>query len=181
MASKQGMPVLNTFPAIKQLGEQRLQELCDEFRSGYVARAFAISRLDLRTTGGELSLDFACELTHAVKPNEAYCFPMDELLRFIADNGIADESKREDTKARIRNARERGGPEVYRQFRINPGPKLPLFLTCKTPTCGNMMMTQLTAYRCERQEWDSIDPITCPRCQQTHTYTDADLHFGPNQ
>jgi hypothetical protein len=173
-----GMPVLNEFPEIKALGERRLQELCDDFRSTYVAKEFAIVKLFVQTIEGDLSLDFTCELTHEFKPGEEYYFPMDELLRFIADHGIDNETERESTKARIQSARQRGGPEVYRRFRLNPGPRLPLFLTCKNPDCQNVMQTQLRAYRCERVEMEYIEPITCPHCKQESQFTDKDLHFG---
>lgn len=180
MSGLKGLPVFNVFPEIKHLGEQRLQQLCDRFGESYVGREFAISQLEVADENGELQLTFECHLTHEIKAGEDYHFPMDELLRFIADNGIADESKRETGKQRIQSARQKGGPDVYRRFKLNPGPKLPLFLTCKNPTCGNVMKTQLTAYRCERQEWEYIEPITCPRCNRESQFTDQALHFGPN-
>ncbi len=175
-----GMPVLKVFPEIKALGKHRLQELCDAFRVTYVAREFAITKLNVQTIDGDLSLDFMCELTHTFKLDEEYYFPMDELLYFIADHGIEDEAKRESVKSRIQLARQKVGPDTYRRFTLKPGPKLPLFLTCKNSTCQNLMQTQLTAYRCERVEMEYIEPIACPRCGQESQFTDKDFHFGPN-
>ena len=180
MSGGKGLLVLNVFAAIKGLGERRLQELCDNFRSGYLAREFAISRLEVRTVKGQLSLEFAAEVTHSVKARDEYFFPTDELLGYIVDQGIADDAERKQTKAQIKAARERNGPNACRRFVIPTGPKFPLFIRCKKLACGNLMLTDLTAYRCERIESWRVDPMTCARCKQTRSYSGADLHFGPS-
>lgn len=136
------LPILQLFPEIERLGQPRLQEICNRWLQTPIAKEFAVTEL-LVEDDGQLWLSFQCKMTHRIQSGEEYYFPMDELLTFIVDQGVA-ESEQESAKARIRNARK-NGPDVYRKFRINPGPKLPLFVTC--PHCGNVLQTQFLAYR----------------------------------
>ncbi len=174
------IPILNLFAEIKSLGHERLQELCNQFVQTPIAREFAISELFIAESDGKLTLIPSFSLTHSLQDREAIYLPTDQLLYFIVDNGITDEQLRLNLKHRIQGARQTVGPDVYRRFAANRGEKLPLFLTCKNPACGNLMQTQLTAYRCETSEWN-LEPILCPRCHQIYRCDGSDLHFGPNE
>jgi len=103
---------------------------------------------------------------------------MDELLLYVAEHGVTDPSERETLKGRIVNARRRGGPDLYRRLLLRPGPKLPLFVTCKH--CGNVMVTNMTAYRVKRIRFEP-EEIGCPRCGQSFVTDGSDFHFGPNE
>jgi predicted RNA-binding Zn-ribbon protein involved in translation (DUF1610 family) len=172
MADNSGLEIFNVFPEIARLGKRALQDLCDSWLSTAIAREFAVSSLSV---DDDLSLYPQFQFTHKIKPGEAYHFPMDRLLFFIADNGIVDVAERETVKRRIIAARE-AGPDVFTKLKINPGPKRPLFLTC--PNCGNVMQTQYTAYRCEQIRFDR-EEIECPRCHRPFPTDGSELHFEP--
>jgi hypothetical protein len=174
-----GWPVFDVYTEFKRLGQNKLQELCDSWVSSPLAREFAVSKLTVETVSGRLCLSPQMKMTHTVRNGEAYYFPTDELLLYVADKTIDDLAERDAVKARVVANRQRCGPDVYRRFILQPGPKLPIFITCKNPNCRNVIVTQLTAYRCEQQEWD-LEPIECPRCKQSFKYDGSDFHFGPN-
>lgn len=173
-------PIFDAYPEFKRLGQDKLQALCDRWMCSPIAREFAVSKVTVELANGRLCFSPEMKMTHAVENGEAYYFPTDELLFYVAGNAIDDSAERDLVKSRIVANRQRCGPEVYRRFILRPGPKLPIFITCKNPDCRNVMITQLTAYRCERQEWD-LEPIECLRCHQSFKYDGSDFHFGPNE
>jgi hypothetical protein len=173
-----GLEVFEAFPEIAELGESRINELCQAFLQTPVAKEFAVSALRAFENNGSLLMTFSVDLPHAIRDGENYFFPIDQLLRYIADQGV-DPEKRSRLKDRISNIRKHY-PNVFRRFKINPGPKLPLFLSCKNALCGCVMMTQFRAYRSERGQWGPSS-VECPRCHSLYEYDQNDLHFEPSE
>jgi hypothetical protein len=165
--------VFHSFPEIAAIGRAALQALCDTWKQTPIAREFAVTEL---TVTEALDLDFVCQMNHQVQNGEAYYFPMDELLFFIAEHGEFDLIDRERLRARIVRARE-AGPDVFRRFRVRLGERLPLFVTC--PGCHNTMQTQLSAHRNETIEMYK-EVLHCIRGHQPFQITGSDFHFGPN-
>ncbi|MGV3608929.1 MAG: hypothetical protein ACO1RA_21170 [Planctomycetaceae bacterium] len=177
MASEKGVRVFEVFPEFKALGAAKLQSLCDKWRVTPLAREFAVASLTVDVIDGSFLLSFVLELNHNFSGGDEYHFPMDELLFYVADNGVADRGQRESLKKRIKTVR-RAAPDVYRRFILQPGPKLPLFVTCKN--CGNLMQTNMEAYRVEQIRFEP-ESIVCPRCKQSFVSDGSDFHFGPNE
>jgi|GEM_PF-5988534 len=166
------LKVLQVFPEIEALGKAAIQRICDDWLQTPLAKEFAVSMLEVDEVDQRLLLSFQCKLTHTIRRGEEYYFPMDELLTFIVEKGVAD-NERDLAKERIQNARQRS-PDVYRKFRIDSGPKLPLFITCKH--CDKVLQTQFFAYR---NEVISFEPeeIECPACNKIFTIDGTELHF----
>jgi hypothetical protein len=116
-------PVFDDYPEFKRLGQDTLQELCDRWISSPLAREFAVSKVAVESVNGRLGFSPVMKMTHAVENGEAYYFPTDELLFYVADNGIDDPSERDAVKAKVVANRKRYGPDVYRRFVLKPGPK----------------------------------------------------------
>jgi predicted RNA-binding Zn-ribbon protein involved in translation (DUF1610 family) len=174
MSGESALAIFRVFPEIERLGRPTLQRLCDSWLSTPIAKEFAVSSLDVDE---KLLLRFQCQLTHKVIEGEAYYFPIDRLLFFIADNGISDVAEREAVKRRITAARGHAGPDEFSRFKINPGPKRSLFLTC--PHCGDVMQTQYMAYRSQPIRFDR-EEIECPECHRVYTTDGSELHFEPS-
>jgi predicted RNA-binding Zn-ribbon protein involved in translation (DUF1610 family) len=173
MSNASGLAIFDTFPEIKRLGKSAVQRLCDAWLATPLAREFAVSTL---TVDDNLLLSFECQLTHRFQDGEAYYFPVDRLLHYIADNGVSDSAEREKVERRIASAREQGGPDVFRRFKIHTGPKLPLFVTCEN--CGNVMQTQWSAYRCEKVRIENGE-VECTKCGHVFPIDGSELHFEP--
>jgi hypothetical protein len=173
------LPIFELFPEIKQLGAEKLQSLCNAWLPTPVAKEFALTMLQVVTVDDKLSLAFDFGLTHDVQDGESYYFPTDELLLFIADNAGLTPAVKAELVRKIIAGRRAGGPDVYRRFVIHPGPKLPLFITCKNSECLNVMQTQFTAYRNEKTTDMEPEEIECPRCRHKFTLSAGDFHFEP--
>lgn len=106
MSAETGLSVFVGFPEIELLGQAAIQQLCDSWLSTVIAKEFAVSSLEVTDN---LSLLPQFQFTHTIENREAYQFPVDRLLFFIADNGVADAAERETLKARITAARRAGG------------------------------------------------------------------------
>ena len=174
MSSEPGLAVIEAFPEIQRLGQATIQRLCDAWIMTPLAREFAVSKL---VVDDKLRLTFQFQVTHKVQDGEALYFPTDELLLYIVDNGFSGDVERDTVKRRIVAARERGGPDVFRRLKVQAGPKLPQFLTCKK--CGNVMQTQVTAFRSEKSRFEP-EEIECPRCHHVFTIDGRELHFEPD-
>jgi hypothetical protein len=173
MSDKSGLAVFEVFPEIERLGEATLQRLCDDWKATAIAKEFAVSYL---AVDDKLRLYFQCELNHELQNGEVYYFPIDRLLIYIAENGISDVNERETAKLRISAARERGGPDVFSRFKLNPGSKMPLFITCSN--CSEVLQTQYTAYRCQKIRFER-EEIECPVCHKLISTNGSEFHFEP--
>jgi len=173
MSHVAGIAVFEVFPEIQRLEKTTIQRLCDEWRATPVAKEFAITKLSV---DDRLLLKFECQFTHELQSGEAYYFPIDRLLLYIADYGLSDPGERETAKQRILTAREHGGPDVFRQFKIQLGPKLPLFITCTK--CGNIMQTQWYTFRCETVEIEGGE-VECTNCRHVFPIDGSELHLEP--
>lgn len=170
--------VLQAFPELEQLGQAKLQRLSDDWIATAIAREFAVSALEVHEEANKLLLPFEAQVTYRVQNHDDYYFPMDELLTFIAEHGIANLEMKDAAKARIRRARQDGGPDVFRRFKVYMGPKLPLFVTCQNAACGEVLQTPFSAYRAEKLQFDA-EEIECPACRTSFVIDGDALHFEP--
>ena len=175
-----GPEVFEAFPDIKALGKERLQALCDEWLGKPTAKEFAVAELFVMEEHGKLTMSFRVEVTHKLKDREEYHFPMDSLLNYIADHGIESEADREQVKADIVSKRQEVGSDVYQRFLTDLGPELAVFLTCKNPSCQDLMMTQFKGRKCETVTWGP-EQVECPCCHEIYEYDQDDMHFGSNE
>lgn len=167
--------VLPSFQPLAQLGQVRLQQMANEWLQTPVAKECGVSAIRIAE---DLALSFSLTVEHALEDAEEIHFPFDNLLMFMAENGLSDAPQLE-VKETIRVLRRRVGPRVYQRYRIDMramGPKMPLFLNCKTEGCNNSMQTQFLAYGNERIRGGPFI-VECPNCKTEHEYLEDDLHF----
>jgi hypothetical protein len=175
----QAIDIFNHFTETKSLGAARLQSICDNWLTTSIAKEFAIESIKVVEVESKIEFIFATNFTHTVEDREEYFFPMDELLLYIADHAVGSDDQKAAFKKAIVAKRRAGGPDVYRRFMVNLGPKLPLFLVCKNPQCAFPMMTQFCAHKCETFKWGPVE-VECVRCHARHHYDQGDLQFRPD-
>jgi len=177
--SQGDLSILDTFPELTALGRDRVQELSNQWVLTPKAKEFAVTEVFIAAKGAKLVLGFSVTVSHDYSEGEDYFFPMDDLLGFIIKHGIASEEQRGTLQTRLRQARLRGGRDVFQRFRIaNVGPKLALFLECKNPECKRPLRTQYRKHeRDVIREWKAT--VDCPRCGKTYDYNQKDVHFRP--
>lgn len=160
------MDLLRCFSQLSELGKDRLQELCDGWLTTPMAREASVTMV---LVGDDLSFDFATTFFHSFHGNETYHFPADDLLHYLAENGVED-AKRAELVSDIAAKRKAGGVEVYQRFDVRTET---LYLTCKTPGCGNIMQDKLP--RGARPSFTG----ECPRCGSAHKYCRDDYRKEP--
>lgn len=173
MSDRFGMDVLKAFPDLTGLGLDRICELCSGWLNTAEAKECGIESL---TVSDQMELDFSPLLAASNQDGDVIHFPVDDLLFYLADNGLTDADVRERVKADIRQRRRRAGREVFQRFAIKVGKRRPLMVRCKTPGCANIMDTGETAPENARV---GVKPFRgeCPRCRQTHEYRTDDIFF----
>jgi uncharacterized protein YbaR (Trm112 family) len=169
------MKIFEVFPEIKAIGQNILQQLCTEWLKTAVAQEFGVSDLKVVEVDGKLALYPSFCMTHNLQEKEEIYLPTERLLYYIADHGIQDNVVKTKVKSLIA-VKTKKHPNVYRKFIVNLGEKKPLFLTCKTLGCGNIMQTQYEAYKSQTLTIKN-GRFTCPRCKQTHSIEDGDLWY----
>jgi len=164
------MDVFRCYPEICALGQRRLQELCDEWVSTPVAKEFMVGAVRV---GADLRIKCDVAVSHSVENGEIFHFPVDDLLRFVTINGLEGAELRAKVLGEISARRKTAGPRAYQRFRLKAQP---LFVTCKNPTCDNVMQhnvpvgSRMTNLPVRAQ---------CPRCEQIYEYHEQDFRLEP--
>jgi len=108
-----GLEVFNHFSAIKELGVTVLQSLCDDWKLTPMAQECGVKSMHVFQHGDEVLLDFRIELTHQIQDGDETHFPVDDLLMYLADNGIA-ELRKTQGRSRVIAGKPRDGRGLLR-------------------------------------------------------------------
>ena len=134
-----------------------------------LAKRHGVKRITIQEDGGRaLIRDVALEVLHDLSRDslEPYSlhFPVDDLVLYIIERGVADPGVRLRLKQIVRARRERSG-EAYQRYK-SVAPRR-LFIRCKNLQCQRIFETQYTAFPGHNLE-GTFEPFACPACGSTN-------------
>jgi hypothetical protein len=171
-----GMDVFGDFPEIMAIGQDALQEQCNEWLKTSIARQSRVKILTIGQKGSRLIIsNVAMETPTDIQAGEFLHFPIDYLIDYLIEH-IAPPDQQPRLKTVLEMKRHNGGPFVYQRFVVTPRRRLGL--KCKNPGCGALLDPGLMGYAGE-PFMREIEPVICPICGIASSYEPADFFVIP--
>jgi hypothetical protein len=163
------IPAFDHLPEVNALGAAALQRLSDEWLRDPLAKRHGVKQITIKEDRGRTLIgDVAFEVlddpsSDSLEPYTLH-FPVDDLVLYIIERGVADPEVRLRLKQIVRARRERSGEAYQRSKSVAPRR---LFIRCKNPQCLRIFETQYTAFPGRKLE-GTFEPFACPACGTTN-------------
>jgi hypothetical protein len=174
--SATAIPAFDHLPEVNALGSATIQRLSEEWLETRLAKKHGVKQIIINEEGGRAIIeDVVLEVLHDPSRDslEPYTlkFPVDEMVLYIIERGIAAPEVRLRLKQIVRARRGRSG-EAYQRYN-SPLPQR-LFIRCKNPGCQRIFETHYTLLPGHKLE-GSFEPFTCPACEATYPVLSGDF------
>jgi hypothetical protein len=171
------MGLLSDFPELQALGQNAVQELCDEWVRTPAARECSVERVMIGDEGNGLDMlnlviriEFAPESGFQEPKEIEIPFPVDNLLTYLIEHAIPIERQAE-LKNRVA-VKRRNAPHVYRRYKTAKPKRL--YICCKS--CRHILKTQYSLLP-QQKMGGTFDPFTCPDCGVEQPLAAEDFGF----
>jgi hypothetical protein len=174
--TESAIPAFDSFPEIQTLGREAIQGLSNEWLYTPIARKYNVKKVEI---GGvdKRPLIQNIEIEHLHDPlasptaSHLLHFPLDDLLNYIIERGIASPEVRLRLKQLVRLKRDRS-PFAFQRYKTQEPRRL--YIRCKNSSCWTIFETQYTIL--SGQTWHGIfDPLNCPACGATSALDASDF------
>ncbi len=162
--------ILEPFPEIRELGADRLRQICDEWCRGPVASEFGIVGINVSPDCTKLGPILQLSASNYNRGDQVH-FPVDRIVNYIIDQTFP-EAEGAILKARLSDLRKKAGPFVFQRFVVS----IDAFnMATRCPSCSHGLISQHRIFRGQQFNVDPMDPIACPRCGSEFTPQSKDF------
>ncbi|WP_165243784.1 hypothetical protein [Paludisphaera soli] len=150
------------FPEVMYLGHTRLQGLCDEWCSTPQAQECGVGAVTISPDCRSFSPALQANGAWGDGKGTSLHFPFDRLLHYIVDHGCPEE-QRATIKDRLRILRQRVGPNLFQNYRVNNEAVL---MSVRCPVCQKFLVStlRLLVIQARTYPWTGDEEVTCPGC-----------------